>query len=194
MSTDRQVLRGFLANIETIPPLIVRFQFNPSSVKDTRSVKFSEESKLGQDTTGKVQSGVRDISFSLTLHGMEQGLNALNPSGFDNGISSELAKFRSFLYPKEDAWAALPGVASRGKRIPSPPSAIFGFGTKILECFVTGVDINETQFNSYLAPVQATVGISLRVREEKGNALFELDKQHRNALTLVSLQSLWSKG
>lgn len=189
---EKQVLRGFLANVEVIPPLIVTFQFNPESISDNKAVNYAERNaSLSEDTPGKVYTGGGDrtISFDIKLHGLEQGANALNPTPVDNGISTELAKLRSFLYPKADAWATI-GSGEEGKRISSPPTCIFGFGTKILECVVTGMNITETQFNSALAPVRAEAKITLTVIEEKDNKLYTLDKAHRNALAALGIQNI----
>ena len=141
----------------------------------------------GKEYTG---GGDRTISFLIKLHGLEQGANALNPSAVDNGISTELAKLRSFLYPKSDAWGSWGALlgSEEGVRLSSPPPCIFGFGTKILECVVTQMTITEAQFNSMLAPVRADVNITLVV-VEKG-ALYELDKQHRNILAALGIQNV----
>src|SRR5262245_54069534 len=138
MATEQnQVLRGFLANIDMIPPLILTFQFNPVSVSDNKAVSYADRTAtLSGNGPGKVYTGGRNrtITFDLKLHGLEQGTNALNPTAVDNGISTELAKLRSFLYPKADAFAALSsllGGGGGGKRLAAPPTCFFGFGTKI---------------------------------------------------------------
>lgn len=189
---ERQVLRGFIANIEVIPPLVVTFPFNPATVSDNKAVKFADRNaQLCGTAPGKVYTGGGDrtISFDFKLHGLEEGTNALNPTGLDNGISTELAKLRSFAYPKSDAWAFF-GSAEQGMRLTPPPTCIFGFGTKVLECVVTQLTITETQFNSYLAPVRADVAVTLVVIEDRENALYELDKFHRNALAALGLQNI----
>ncbi len=194
--TERLVLRGFIANVDVIPPLIVTFQFNPESISDNKVVNYSDRStELCGNAPGKTYTGGghRTISFNIKLHGLEEGTNAINPTPLDNGISTELAKLRSFLYPKEDAWATVSGLLGgeeEGRCLSSPPNCIFGFGTKILECVITQITINETQYNSLLAPVRADVGITLIVNEESGNALYELDKQHRNILAALGLQNI----
>jgi hypothetical protein len=187
-----QVLRGFLANIEMIPPLVFTFQFNPDSVSDNKAVKYADrDNELCGNAPGKVYTGGGDrtISFTFQLHGLEQGTNVLNPTAFDNGISTELAKLRSFLYPKEDAWVVF-GGGGEGKRLSAPPTCFFGFGSKVLECVVTEMDIQETQFNSLLAPVRAEVTVTLTVVEEDGNALYELDRHHRNLQAALGLQNI----
>ncbi len=187
---EKKVMRVFLANLDVLPPLILTFQFNPESVSDNKAVKYEDTQGDLCTAPGKTYTGGGDrtISFDLKLHGMEQGTNKVNPSGLDNGIQTELAKLRSFLYPMEDAWgslASLFGDASQGKRLAAPPTCIFGFGTKILDCIVTDINITETQFNSFLAPVRADVRVTLAVIEDGG--LYELDKQHRNVLAALGV-------
>lgn len=192
---ERQVLRGFLANVDVLPPLIVTFQFNPDRMSDNKAVKYADRNaELCGNSPGKVYTGGGDrtISFDIELHGLERGTNRINPTAVDNGISTELAKLRSFLYPKADAWATVSGMLGdgEGKRLTSPPTCVFGFGTKVLECVVTDLQVTETQFNSVLAPVRADVGVTLVVTEDKGNAFYELDKHHRNALAALGLQNI----
>jgi hypothetical protein len=93
------------------------------------------------------------------------------------------------LYPKADAWHQISGGAA-GRRISSPPTCFFGFGTKLLECMVTKMDVSETHFNSFLAPVRAKISITLTVIEEKDNMLNIVNKQHRNALAATGLQNI----
>lgn len=189
---EKQVLRGFLANIEVVPPLIVTFQFNPETISDNKAVHYAERhTSLGEDTPGKVYTGggERTISFEIKLHGLEQGTNALNPTPVDNGITVELAKLRSFMYPKADAWATV-GGSGEGRWLSPPPTCVFGFGTKILECVVTGMEITETQFNSALAPVRAEAKITLTVIEAKDNKFYASDKARRNALAAHGIQNI----
>jgi hypothetical protein len=192
---ERQVLRGFIANIEVLPPLIVTFQFNPKEVTDNREVRFGG---AGNERSGPLPgtqytgAGARTISFRIYLDGLEQGTNALNPLPLDNGVSTELAKLRSFLYPKADAWALVSSLLgdSEGVRMEAPPRCYFGFGLKLLECVVTRLNVIETQFNSLLAPVRATVDVTLTVVEQQCSDLYEFDKQHRNILAALGLQNV----
>lgn len=193
---DRQTLRGFIANIALLPPLVLTFQFNPQSISDNKMANYADRAAtLSGNAPGKVYigGGHRQISFDLKLDGLEQGANALNPTPLDNGISTELAKLRSFLYPAADAWGTISGLlggSTPGKRLASPPTCFFGFGTKILECVVADVKITETMFNSTLAPVRADVTVTLDVIEDDGNALYQIDKQHRNLLAALGLQNI----
>lgn len=181
---EKQVIRGFLANKDVIPPIVITFQFNPGSIQDNKAVKYADGNPdLSGNAPGKSYTGGGDrtITFSFKLHGLEQGTNPLNPSALDNGISTELAKLRSFLYPKGDAWS-LVRSGELGKRLNAPPTCLFGFGTRLLQCVVTNLQITESQFNSMLAPVSADISVTLIVNEEDDNALYKLDTQHRNML------------
>ncbi len=190
---EKKVLRGFMANLDVLPPLILTFQFNPESVSDNKVVKYEDTQGDLCTAPGKTYTGGGDrtITFDIKLHGMEQGTNKVLPTGLDNGISTELAKLRSFLYPLEDPFAALAdlfGGASQGKRLPPPPTCIFGFGTKILECVVTDISITETQFNSFLAPVRADVKVTLAVIED--GKFYKLDKAHRTVQAALGLANV----
>ena len=189
---ERQVLNGFLANVTASPPLIVAFRFNPESVSDSKAVQFSDRSsELCGNAPGKVYTGGGDrtISFDLTLHGLEQGGDPVNPTGLENGVASELARLRSFMYPKDDAWTAMASAGS-GRRLQPPPTCTFGFGAKVLDCVVTQLTVTETQFNSFLTPVRADANVTLVVIEDPANALHELDRHRRNALSLRGMQNL----
>jgi hypothetical protein len=190
---DGSSMRGFLANITQLPPLILLFQFNPESVSDNKAVSYADRNaELCGNAPGKVYTGGghRTISFDIKLHGMEQGTNRLIPIGLDNGISNELAILRSFLYPATDAFAILGGGGDAGQRLTPPPTAIFGFGMKVLECVITDITITETQFNSFLAPVRADAKITMAVIEEDDNTLYAIDKLHRNVLATLGLQGV----
>ena len=189
---ERQVMRGFIASVDVLPPLVVTFQFNPERLDDNKAVRYADrDTDLCGNAPGKQYTGGGDrtVTFDIKLYGYERGTNVLNPTAVDNGISTELAKLRSFLYPREDAWAVMIPVED-GRRLSPPPSCIFGFGTRILEGVVTDLRITETQFNSMLAPVRADVSITLAIREERGSALYELDRQRRNALAALGLQNI----
>lgn len=190
---ENLVLRGFIASVDIIPPLIFTFQYNPQSISDNKGVTYADANNaLCGNAPGKfyVGGGDRVISFSFKLDGLERGTDRLNPTANDNGISTELAKLRSFLYPREDAWKVLGGAIPGGMRLASPPSCYFGFGSRLLQGTITQMQITETQFNYLLAPVRADVSITIVVEESAGDVLHELDRQRRNRLAGLGLQNL----
>ena len=186
---ERQLMRGFLASYKTFPPLVVAFKFNPETVSDTKAANYVDrDPDLGGNAPGKFYTGGghRTISFDLKLHGLEQGNVIVSPSPIENGISIELAKLRSFMYPRWDPFDSV-SISAQGKRVTSPPTCIFGFGTKILECVITDMTISETQYNSVLAPVRADVRITLIVIEDEDNSFYQADKYRRKVLAAIGL-------
>ena len=76
---ERRVLRGFIASVDVVPPLIGTFQFNPGQVKDNKAVSYSDrEGSLCGSAPGKryTGGGDRTITFDIELLGIEQGTNS----------------------------------------------------------------------------------------------------------------------
>ena len=178
---DEQVIRGFLASLQVFPPLVLEFPFNPHSVRDNKVARFeTRQSACDAPTQHYSGGGERKISFSFELHGNERGADPDNPTGIENGIAPRLAVLRSFMYPRSDALADVQGALSEGRAVLTPPTCVFGFGMKLLECWVTSLSVDETQFNQYLSPVRASVSIELTVIEDPNNGFYQLDRVARN--------------
>ena len=184
---EKQVLRGFLANVVVNPPLIVTFQFNPESISDNKAVYYAERyASLSEDSPGKVYTGGGDrtISFEIKLHGLEQGTNALNPAPVDNGISTELAKLRSFLYPRTDTWAMI-SSGEEGRRI----SSVFSVSVRRFWNVSRPAWTSLKHSLTCLAPVRAEVKIILRL-SRNGNKLHTLDKGPQKCLAAMGIKIL----
>lgn len=191
----QQVVRGFLANAKAVPPLVVVFSFNPESVGDDKHVHYADRDEdLSGNAPGLAYTGGghRTISFDLQLHGLEPSPTTGGPDAAAPGVSADLATLRSFLHPRSEAWetaAALPWQGE-GQFLKEPPRCIFGFGPKVLECWVTDLSITETQFNHLLIPVRADVGVQLTVVEDARNPYHELDRQRRNTTAALGLRDV----
>ena len=157
---ERQVLRGFLANVEVLPPLIVTFQFNPHSISDNKAVRYTDrDAELCGNAPGKVYTGGGDrtISFDLQLHGLEKGTNALNPTPLDNGSPpSWRSCARSSTRRPTRGLSRLALRRLRGAPRAGAADLSLQVRHPILECVVTDMSVRETQFNSLLAPVGPT--------------------------------------
>ena len=94
------------------------------------------------------------------------------------------------MYPRSDALDLHREVmrAAGGRALAAPPTCIFGFGPRLLECWVTSLDIEETQFNELLVPTRADVSITLTVIEDETNAFYQLD--HAQRLLAAGLNSV----
>jgi Contractile injection system tube protein len=179
--SEQQIVRGFFATLQVFPPLALEFQFNPDSIRDNKEVRFEPEMReLGAPRQRYIGGGERTISFSFELHGFEQGADPDNPTGLENGIAPQLAVLRSFMYPRSDAFGDIQNLVREGRAAIAPPTCIFGFGSRLLECWMTSLSITETQFNRYLVPVRADVEVTLSVIEEEANGFYQLDRVRRN--------------
>ncbi|MDD9972209.1 MAG: hypothetical protein OXR73_38540 [Myxococcales bacterium] len=178
---------GFLASLQVLPPLVVYFRFNPDTLRDNKEARFSPERSQQSGNAPEqcyVGGGDRSISFSFALHPVAPH-PSLEVPVIREGIAPELATLRSFMYPRSSAvdlhWLALQALG--GRAVPNPPSCLFGFGPRALECRVTSLDIEETQFNAQLFPVRANVDITLTVIESEENVFYQLDRAQRVAFT-----------
>jgi hypothetical protein len=188
---DEIVVRGFLASLQVFPPLILHFQFNPASIRDNKEARLVPARR---EQTGNAPSrcyvggGDRTIAFRFSLHGLEP--HPTIQTGANEGIAPELATLRSFLYPRSDALDLHREVmrATGGRALPAPPTCLFGFGPRLLECWVSSLDIDETQFSELLIPVRADVDITLTVIEEENNPFYQFD--HAQRLLFTGLQNV----
>ena len=173
MTRRRDATRGFLVSVDLNPELLVEFQYNPDELSDRRSVTYASLNAPGalapvrQYTAG----GDRTISFTVTV----DGVDAANAPGRgiarddDGGIGPELAKYRAFVHPQTSRW---PEAAERPDGFTglyedaqdvfaAPPVARFGFGDRVVDCVVTEVSVTEQLFTRTLAPLRASVQVSL---------------------------------
>jgi hypothetical protein len=188
---DEIVARGFLASLQVFPPLVLYFQFNPSSISDNKAARLvprrSEQTGNAPERS-YVGGEDRTISFRFSLHGQEPQ-PTLQTGGVE-GLAPQLATLRSFMYPRSDALDVHREVmrAAGGRALAAPPTCVFGFGPRILECWVTSLEIEETQFNELLVPTRADVSITLTVIEDESNPFYQLDRAQR--LLAVGLQNV----
>ena len=186
MTQTQAAPRGFLVSVGVTPEIAVHFQYNPTTLSDKRAINYASVTSPGalMPTRQYVQGGDRTISFSVHVdglfHGPAEGSDARDaPAGAgadmiargeNNSILPELNKYRAFLYPQnaqwQDAGATFSPLYSKLRDFTPPPLARFGFGfgqgsERVIDCVVTDISIDETLFNSDLAPVRADVSITL---------------------------------
>ena len=165
--------RGYLVSVGVDPPVEVHFQYNPEEINDRRSVSYATLNAPGalapvrQYTAG----GDRTISFSVTIDGLLADGSPGPPIARDDegGIGPELAKYRAFVYPRTARWedaateaSGFTGLYAGSEEVfAAPPTCLFGFGHRVVECVVTEVSVTEKLFTARLAPLRATVQVSL---------------------------------
>ena len=186
MTQTQAAARGFLVSVDLKPEIAVHFQYNPTTLSDKRAINYATVTAPGvlMPTRQYVQGGDRTISFSVHVdglfHGPAEGSDARGQAPAagadmieraDNGsIVPELNKYRAFLYPQSGRWneagATFAPLYAELRDFTPPPRARFGFGfgpgsERVIDCVVTDISIDETLFNSELAPVRADVSITL---------------------------------
>ncbi len=182
MPRDHRLLKGFLADITSVPPIIQVFKFNPGTITDSKITNW-----VGHNIPGLAYQryhwtggGPRVITFELFLDGYERANSiAGGTPGIDAGIHTDIANIQRMLYPKtgnldiggiltgqETSLSGLnPFDKNAEEQFIKPPKIVFGLGTLLLDVLVTKADIVIEMFSSKLDPVRAKVDIELRVLE-----------------------------
>ncbi|ESA38298.1 hypothetical protein N836_33250 [Leptolyngbya sp. Heron Island J] len=167
---QRHPIRGFLVSVGLTPELLVEFQYNPSQLSDRRSVSYATLNAPGliMPTRQYVSGGDRTLSFTVRIDGLMPGPmdKTINISrDADGGITPELNKYRTFLYPQSEQWQRAGGsfmpLYADTQQFASPPPCRLSLGNRVIDCIVTDVSITELYFNTQLAPLRADVAISL---------------------------------
>lgn len=172
----RKAIRGFLANLSSKPPLVFRFQWNPTEIKESRAVKYTDIEIGGYQAPIQVFSsgGATTLSFQLILDATSNSNNSdifrVNVAAI--GIESAINTLKSFTYPQTDKLLKFRQEDVFGE----PPVCYFGYGPKVLRGRVRNVTVNYKLYNSLLVPIQATVDVDYTVDEygiwSKVNAVY----------------------
>jgi hypothetical protein len=173
MFTALRPVRGCLASVGVTPRILVRFQFNPTSLADKHAATYASLTAPGallptrQYTTG----GDRTLGFTVTVDGMSAHDLAGPDIALDagGGIGPELTKYRALTYPRTSDWQdasdrsdGFTGLYEGQETVfAAPPEVLFGFGDQVISCLVTDVTITQTLFTAELAPLRADVAVSL---------------------------------
>ncbi len=213
-SNTPKIIKGaFVEYGLSIPPLFVVFQFNPLQVQRSRNLSFrynsseDEESGLRQfhkeeadllkvQERQRVQVGEENISFQLRLDATDK-LNDGDVITQEFGILPQLSTLELMVHPKEEgvlgqALGSLLG-SSNGfsfTRKPNPPLVLFIWGLKrVLPVNITNISIDETEFNTNLDPIRATVDVSLTVIEG-ANPLYTYSKAAKEVASVLNLANI----
>jgi len=163
--SQHKAVRGFLANIKSKPPLIILFQWNPTDVKESRTVKYADVELGGYQAPIQVFSagGATTYSFQLTLDATENSriFNVFRVDLPLVGIGATVSALKSFTYPANDKLLKFLQSNSVGE----PPACYFGLGSKVMRGRIRSLHINYKLFSRLLVPLQATVDIEFTVDE-----------------------------
>jgi hypothetical protein len=211
-----KIMRGaFVEYGLSVPPLIVVFQFNPLQLSRNRTLNFSmpaEAEAMGNVTLRDFHqreefadlSALRDaqqvsidaesLSFDIRLDATDK-LNEGDTVTELYGIAPQLATLERMVEPKSESLvgkvldALLPGGFSF-TGVTKPPMILFVWGRKrVLPVNIESLQVTETEFNTNLDPVRATVSVSLTVIEGP-NAAYQFSRGIRETLSALHVTRL----
>lgn len=175
--------RGILAHSNNLNNILF-FQFNPSSINDTKSNNYETLDLPG--FAGELdiwaKGGAHIMSFELFFDATAGSNTPLFGKSVDwgnptydtlerdkpRGTLDDIEMLRSFQYPIQidpNTPRFIAGGVVPAKRFMPPPVGIFVFGEWYLECLVTVGDIEHLLFNDRLIPTRSRVSVSLKILE-----------------------------
>jgi hypothetical protein len=173
----------------SLPVLLVGFQFNPVELVRSRSLSFAPENSAVDGTlrdfhqelanladiqrrqTVRVQE--ESVSFDIRLDATDK-LEEGDRVAVRQGVLPQLAALELMVQPKSDRvlggrLAALLGRDEQDvnfAKSPNPPMILFIWGRKrVLPVNINAMNVRETEFNTMLDPIRATVSVNLTVIE-----------------------------
>ncbi len=189
------VTKGLLVEYAlSLPPTVLVFDFNPETMKRTRTVKVKTGSAPGTrggydfalpTETPRVAQGVTvdPESFSFTI--LLDATDRMNTGEFvakTYGIQPELDTLRTMLEPKAQGPGGVQMLASLGmggarafQRNETPSVVLFVWGTHVLPVFLTSVTVDERAYLPSLIPYHASVTLTVQVIESH-NPFFMVEK------------------
>lgn len=161
---------------------VIPFRFNPESLSRSFSIEqgsggegvdtatTASGSGSAEQSSGSTSGSVKQ-SFSLTLrfdlHDGLAGLKAADAvlSGSGNlGVLPELAALEDLVYAAESDTSAPSDGAEPTPTAESPPTLLFVWGrNRVFPVKITGMTVNETEYDRELNPVRAEVEVQLEV-------------------------------
>lgn len=161
----RSTIRGFFANINNLPPIIVPFQWNPTEIKEARAIKYTDLEIGGYMAPIQIYSsgGATVYTFTLTIDATDvsKGANIFRVDVPEVGINSVISALKSFTYPHINSILRF----QQDDVVGEPPACYFGLGPKVLRGRIRNLTVNYKLFNSLLVPLQATVEVEFHVDE-----------------------------
>ena len=169
-------------------PLILNFEFNPSSMTRTRSVTVKQNALHGLNgcydfktpseavrAAQGVSTGPESFSITILLDATDR-MNAGNPIASTVGIQPEIDVIRSMLEPKSPLPAGAKllsalGIGGGGGSEKSFPQyqamsvLLFKWGLHLLPVFMTKAQIEHKAFLPWLVPYRAEATLELQVIE-----------------------------
>lgn len=183
-SFTNTAIRGFLTNPYQKPPLVLRFQWNPVGMTESKSAKYTDLEIGGYHAPVQIYSsgGAHTYRFSLLFDATPDSvdLNVLRVDTVLVGVQPAVQTLMSFVYPETKS---LLSFSESG--FGEPPVCYFGMGPRVLRGFIKTVDVDTQLLNVLLVPVR----VSCRVEfvESEDGTYGKVNAIYRRAMTALQL-------
>ena len=161
-----RLLKGAIISVGTASPVptVIPFQYNPASMTRTLSLSESESAEKKEMW---VQNPPREaITVKIELDATDK-LETADPITGLFGIHPQLASLELLLYPKSTGIILNKVLMAVGmvEIIPAEQALIlFAWGgSRVVPVKITGFSIEETEFDTKLNPIRATVTLNMDV-------------------------------
>lgn len=192
---DGQYQRGILIEYALTPqPLVLPFNFNPSTITRTRSVTVKTGGTPGArggygftrpDETPRASQGVtvnaESFSFTILLDATDR-MNKKYPIATNMGIQPEIDVIRTMLEPKVQSQQGLQDLDIAGEKERPAFSRqeiasvlLFKWGVQVLPVFMTSAEIETKAHLPNLFPYRAEATLTLQVIETD-NPFYNLEQ------------------
>lgn len=192
---DGQYQRGILIEYALTPqPLVLPFNFNPSTITRTRSVTVKTGGTDGArggygftrpDETPRASQGVtvnaESFSFIILLDATDR-MNLKDPIATTMGIQPEIDVIRTMLEPKVQSQQGLQDLDIAGEKEKPAFSRqeiasvlLFKWGVQVLPVFMTSAEIETKAHLHNLFPYRAEATLTLQVIETD-NPFYNLEQ------------------
>lgn len=168
------------------------FQFNPETLKRSRTVSLQDPSTSQPNgtTTGRGDAGrkyslkaarwkidleirldasrtfPKQLGLMLALRAVGQGVTAMTPM---TGVMAAVRQLEALVEPTE---VAVPTRGTRGfEEHAETPEVDFYWGDRVWKGFVTSLTINETLFSAVLMPMVVEAAVTLEIIEPMSSVL-----------------------
>lgn len=165
----------------------------PRDLRDWHGA-FDDLSKVREHQMVSVQE--ETLNFDLRLDATD-ALDAGNPIAEGFGVAPALSTLELMTYPKgesvlTEALGSLLGASEslRFTKPENPPLVLFIWGVqRVLPVNINSLAITETEFDTLLNPVRASVAVNLTVIEGK-NSLFRYSKTAKEVMSVLNVANV----
>jgi hypothetical protein len=173
-------------------PTEVRRVEQPQGLREWHA-RFEDLSEIRENQIVSIQE--ESLNFELRLDASD-ALDVGNPVAEGFGIAPALSTLELMTHPKgestlTEALGSLLGTSGfRAPKAENPPLVLFIWGVqRVLPVNINSLAITETEFDTMLNPVRASVAVSLTVIEGR-NSFFKFSKTAKEVMAVLNVANV----